>query len=227
MLNYVAIYDRRVPHHRARCARPGASFAGSPDVGERRAARDPQRRARATTATSGSSSRSSPCPLIWWLLYRSTIGFEIRTVGANPDAARYAGMRPRLLIVLALHAGRPAGGPGRGGRDPRACSGYMPAAYSTNVGFDAITVALLGRAHPFGIVLRRPAARRDARRRAADADRGRRARPDDRRPPGHHPVLPGRRRPGRARASAIRAAAGGVDELTTVTASYGGQTTAP
>ena len=30
-------------------------------------------------------------PLVWWLLYRSTIGFEIRTVGANPDAARYAG----------------------------------------------------------------------------------------------------------------------------------------
>ena len=34
-------------------------------------------------------------PVVWWLLWRSTLGFEIRTVGANPDAARYAGMRPR------------------------------------------------------------------------------------------------------------------------------------
>jgi simple sugar transport system permease protein len=43
-------------------------------------------------------------PIVWWVLYRSTIGFEIRTVGANPDAARYAGMRPRLLIVLTMTA---------------------------------------------------------------------------------------------------------------------------
>ena len=33
-------------------------------------------------------------PVVWWLLYRSTLGFEIRSVGANPSAARYAGMRP-------------------------------------------------------------------------------------------------------------------------------------
>ena len=30
---------------------------------------------------------------VWWLLFRTTIGFEFRAVGANPDAARYAGMR--------------------------------------------------------------------------------------------------------------------------------------
>ena len=40
--------------------------------------------------------------VVWWLLYRTTLGFEIRTVGANPDAARYAGMRPRRLIVLTM-----------------------------------------------------------------------------------------------------------------------------
>ena len=34
---------------------------------------------------------------MWFLLYRTTIGFEIRAVGANPDAARYAGMRPRSI----------------------------------------------------------------------------------------------------------------------------------
>jgi ABC-type uncharacterized transport system permease subunit len=89
--------------------------------------------------------------LIWWLLYRTTIGFEIRTVGANPDAARYAGMRPRVLVMLALTVGGALGGLAAAGQI-LGVSGYMAATYSTNVGFDAITVALLGRAHPIGIV---------------------------------------------------------------------------
>ncbi len=41
-------------------------------------------------------------PAVWWLLYRSTLGFEIRSVGANPSAARYAGMRPAFLIMLTM-----------------------------------------------------------------------------------------------------------------------------
>ncbi|MGI8928698.1 MAG: ABC transporter permease [Candidatus Limnocylindrales bacterium] len=90
-------------------------------------------------------------PIIWWLLYRSTIGFEIRTVGANPDAARYAGMKPRRLVVLAMTAGGLLAGLG-GAIEILGRERYLAAAYSTNIGFDAITVALLGRAHPIGIV---------------------------------------------------------------------------
>jgi len=41
-------------------------------------------------------------PIVWYLLNRLTLGFEIRSVGANPDAARYAGMKPRRLIVLTM-----------------------------------------------------------------------------------------------------------------------------
>ncbi len=41
-------------------------------------------------------------PAVWWLLYRSTLGFEIRSVGANPSAARYAGMRPKFLVMLTM-----------------------------------------------------------------------------------------------------------------------------
>jgi general nucleoside transport system permease protein len=90
--------------------------------------------------------------LVWWLLYRTTVGFEIRTAGANPDAARYAGMRPRFLIVLTMViAGLLVGLAGAG--EILGVQGYMVATYSTNVGFDAITVALLGRTHPFGVVL--------------------------------------------------------------------------
>ena len=39
---------------------------------------------------------------VWWLLFRTTWGFELRSVGANPDAARYAGMHPKLLIVATM-----------------------------------------------------------------------------------------------------------------------------
>ena len=41
-------------------------------------------------------------PVVWWLVWRSTLGFEIRTVGANPDAARYAGMSPTFLTILTM-----------------------------------------------------------------------------------------------------------------------------
>jgi simple sugar transport system permease protein len=86
-----------------------------------------------------------------WLLYRTTLGFEIRTVGANPDAARYAGMRPRVLIVMTMSmCGLLAGLAG-------ACivlgvTHSMTSAFGTTVGFDAIAVALLARSNPIGIV---------------------------------------------------------------------------
>ena len=90
-------------------------------------------------------------PILAWLLYRSTLGFEIRTVGANPDAARYAGMHARLLIILTMSiAGLLAGL--AGATEILGQVGHMPASYATSVGFDAIAVALLGRAHPVGIL---------------------------------------------------------------------------
>ncbi len=90
-------------------------------------------------------------PVIAWLIFRSTLGFEIRTVGANPDAARYAGMHPRALIILTMSlAGLLAGL--AGATEILGQVKHMPAAYATSVGFDAIAVALLGRAHPIGIL---------------------------------------------------------------------------
>jgi simple sugar transport system permease protein len=88
---------------------------------------------------------------IWWLLYRSTIGFEFRAVGANPHGAKYAGMNVLLLYVGVMAvAGAMAG---LGGADlilgtlGRATGGYVGV-----IGFDAIALALLGRSHPFGVV---------------------------------------------------------------------------
>lgn len=91
-------------------------------------------------------------PIVWFLLNRMTIGFQIRAVGANPDASRYAGMKPRRLITLTMSvAGMLAGLAGT--IDILGVTHQMPASYSTSVGFDAITVALLGRSHPVGIML--------------------------------------------------------------------------
>lgn len=90
-------------------------------------------------------------PAAWWLLWRSTLGFEIRTVGANPDAARYAGMHPGFLIALTMSiCGMLAGLAGAG--NILGITGFMSSSFATSIGFDSISVALLGRAHPFGIL---------------------------------------------------------------------------
>ncbi|HEX9542881.1 MAG TPA: ABC transporter permease, partial [Streptosporangiaceae bacterium] len=89
---------------------------------------------------------------VWWLLGRSTLGFEFRTVGANPRAARSAGMNvAQTWIVVMLIAGGLAG---------LAASAVIQGTdHSLNFqsygtyGIDAITVALLGRARPLGTVL--------------------------------------------------------------------------
>jgi simple sugar transport system permease protein len=90
-------------------------------------------------------------PIAWWMLARTTLMFEVRTVGANPDAARYAGMRPRFIIVGAMTVSGMLAGLA-GGIEILGVQHYLPAAYATTVGFDAITVALLGRANPWGIM---------------------------------------------------------------------------
>jgi ABC-type uncharacterized transport system permease subunit len=90
-------------------------------------------------------------PIAYFLIYRTTLGFEIRTVGANPSAARYAGMSPRRLIILTLSlCGLFAG---LAGAIEILSLGYYPAVFGTTIGFAGITVALLGRSHPVGIAL--------------------------------------------------------------------------
>jgi simple sugar transport system permease protein len=127
---------------------PGASFARSPDVGN---ARLPSFGPDGHLLHAGVILAFLAVPLVWWVLNRSTVGFEIRTTGANPDAARYAGMRPRLLTIGTMAVGGALAGLA-GGAQILGVAGYMPAAYATNIGFDAITVALIGRANPIGIL---------------------------------------------------------------------------
>lgn len=90
-------------------------------------------------------------PIAWFLLFRTTRGFEIRAVGVNPDAARYAGVKPRRLVVLTMCiAGMLAGL--AGAITVLGITHRMNTTFNTTVGFDAITVALLGRSNPIGIM---------------------------------------------------------------------------
>lgn len=93
---------------------------------------------------------------VWWLLDRSTTGFAIRAVGANPHAAATAGMSvARTTVITMVAAGALAGLAGvHAALGPSASGVPVPlsAGIVGSLGFDAITVALLGRSRPLGIV---------------------------------------------------------------------------
>ncbi len=86
-----------------------------------------------------------------WFLNRTTPGFELRTVGANPDAARYAGMNVRLNIVLAMAiSGALAGIAGT--IQVIGVQFNLQPEFFAGLGFDAIAVALLARTNPRNMI---------------------------------------------------------------------------
>lgn len=90
--------------------------------------------------------------LVYWLLFRSKLGFAFRISGENPGAARYAGIHPGLTVVLAMAiAGALAGL--AGATQISGVLGRATPGFTAGIGFDAIAVALLGRSHPVGILL--------------------------------------------------------------------------
>ena len=90
--------------------------------------------------------------LVYWLLFRSKLGFAFRISGENPDAARFAGIRAGLTIVIVMAiAGGLAGL--AGAAQITGVLGRATPGFTAGIGFDAIAVALLGRSHPVGILL--------------------------------------------------------------------------
>jgi len=90
--------------------------------------------------------------LVWWVLWKTTLGFEIRTVGLNPDAAKYAGINYKRIMTLTLAlSGMLAGLAGT--IEVTALNYRHELGFSTGYGFDAIAIALLGKTHPLGVVL--------------------------------------------------------------------------
>ena len=89
--------------------------------------------------------------VVRWLLDRTTLGFEIRTVGLNPDAARYAGMRPVFITALTMTLSGLLAGLA-GAIVMLGVIGFYAPGITASVGFDSIAVALLGRSDPVGIL---------------------------------------------------------------------------
>ncbi len=90
---------------------------------------------------------------VYWLLWKTTIGFEMRTVGANPGAARYAGVSiTRNIMVAMMLSGGLAGLAGTVEVLGVSICRCLPLFFSSGYGFDSIAIALLANNNPFGIL---------------------------------------------------------------------------
>ncbi len=89
---------------------------------------------------------------VWYFLWRTKLGYELRAVGANTDAAIYAGIRPQKIIMVAM-----AVSGGLAGllavNEVMGAQHRLVLEYVQGAGFVGIAVALMGRSHPVGIVL--------------------------------------------------------------------------
>ena len=89
---------------------------------------------------------------IYWLLFKTTLGFEIRSVGANPHASKYAGMNVTGNFILAMVISGGLAGLG-GAVQVLGTDLWVGQGFSAGYGFDSLAVALLGNSHPLGVVL--------------------------------------------------------------------------
>ncbi len=86
-----------------------------------------------------------------WLMNRTIFGFEIRTVGANPDAADYAGIDvSRSLVTTMAYSGLLAGM--AGAIQVLGLEHNLKASFSAGYGFDSIAIALLAASNPIGVL---------------------------------------------------------------------------
>ncbi len=149
MLNYIARFLLLYLLTTTAFQQPGAANPISPFVAE--SAELPRIAGSGNRLHLGFVLAIAAAAFVWWLLSRSTYGFEFRSVGANPSASRTAGMSVgRTYTTVMLIAGALAGLAGVAlvlGTERRLTPGI-----SAGFGFEAITVALLGRATPWGTV---------------------------------------------------------------------------
>lgn len=90
--------------------------------------------------------------IVWWILNKTTLGFEIRTVGANPDAAQYAGVNVKRTIIITMTLSGLLAGMA-GAFEVTGLNFRHELGFSIGYGFDAIAIALLGKSHPLGVVI--------------------------------------------------------------------------
>lgn len=93
------------------------------------------------------------CIVVWVMMQKTTLGYEIRAIGLNPFASEYAGMSTKKNIILAMAisgalAGLGGSMEGLGNFQNLFVQGSMP-----SIGFDGMAVSLLGAGNPFGILV--------------------------------------------------------------------------
>ena len=89
---------------------------------------------------------------LWYFLWRTRLGYEIRAVGANPDAAVYGGIKPeRIIIIAMLISGGLAGL--MAVNEILGVQHRLVLEFAGGAGFVGIAVALMGRSHPVGVIL--------------------------------------------------------------------------
>jgi general nucleoside transport system permease protein len=147
MFNYIALYLLRYLLNTPAFQRPGETNPISPILDA--SAVYPQIFGTQYRLHLGFLLAIAATVFVWWLLNRSTVGFEFRAVGANPKAAQTAGINvSRSTILVMAIAGALAGlsGVAQVAGTEKVLTDGVAATY----GFDAITVALLGRSTPWG-----------------------------------------------------------------------------
>lgn len=87
----------------------------------------------------------------WWLISRSTLGFQITTTGLNANAARYAGIKTNRIIMLTMSISAFLAGVG-GAIETQGVVGRFEPGFQSGLGFDGITIALLARTNPLAVV---------------------------------------------------------------------------
>ncbi|MDZ4160028.1 MAG: ABC transporter permease [Anaerolineaceae bacterium] len=90
--------------------------------------------------------------LVYILLFKTTWGFSLRTVGSNPRAARYAGINIVSSTIIAMSLSGALAGLA-GANEVLGVNYNLAVAFSSGYGFDSIALALLGKSHPLGVVL--------------------------------------------------------------------------
>ncbi|MEJ2729051.1 MAG: ABC transporter permease [Deltaproteobacteria bacterium] len=89
--------------------------------------------------------------ILWWLLKKTTVGFEMRTTGLNVHAAQYAGINVRRLMVMTMVFSGVLAGLGGAVETQGVVHRFQPG-FNVGLGFDGITIALLARTHPLGVI---------------------------------------------------------------------------
>jgi general nucleoside transport system permease protein len=91
------------------------------------------------------------CVAMWFVLDRTTTGFEIRMSGLNPHAARYAGISVPRTVVLVMAASGAIAGIG-GINVVSGTVGHLTPGLLRNIGFDSIAIALIARGNPLAVI---------------------------------------------------------------------------